>query len=72
MTTELRKTGIDFIGDIPWGTHLCHFYETKDDLLDILIPYFKSGLEDNEFWVWIIFPPYSEESIKEYMRRAIH
>ena len=37
MAAELRKTGIDFIGDVPWGTHFCHFYETKDDLLDILM-----------------------------------
>ena len=29
MTTELRKTNISVVGDIPWGTHFCHFYETK-------------------------------------------
>jgi len=36
MAAELRKTGISVVGDMPWGTHLCHFYETKQDLLDIL------------------------------------
>ena len=54
MATELRKTGISIVGDIPWGTHFCYFYETKQDLLDILIPYFKIGLENNEFCLWII------------------
>jgi PAS domain S-box-containing protein len=54
MTTELRKTGISVVGDIPWGTHFCYFYETKQDLLDILVPYFKVGLENNEFCLWII------------------
>ena len=49
MTTELRKSGISTVGDVPWGTHFCHFYETKEDLLDILIPYFKTGLENSEF-----------------------
>src|SRR5437870_1982313 len=29
MTTEMRKSGIDVVGDIPWGTHFCLFYETK-------------------------------------------
>ncbi len=43
--TELRKTGISVVGDIPWGTHFCHFYETEAGLLDILIPYLKMGLE---------------------------
>jgi PAS domain S-box-containing protein len=54
MTSELRKTGISIVGDIPWGTHFCYFYETKQDLLDILVPYFKVGLENNEFCLWVI------------------
>ena len=52
--SELRKTGISVVGDVPWGTHFCYFYETKQDLLDLLIPYFKTGLEGNEFCLWII------------------
>jgi len=46
---EKRKSGIDILGDVPWGTHLCQFYHTKEDLIDILVPYFKAGLENNEF-----------------------
>ncbi len=34
MATALRKTGISIVGDMPWGTHFCHFHETKEDLLD--------------------------------------
>jgi len=26
MESDLRKTGIDCIGDVPWGTYLCRFY----------------------------------------------
>src|SRR5258708_2254681 len=54
MPVELRQTGIEALGEMPWGAHLCHFYETKQDLLDILIPYFKAGLESNEFCLWVI------------------
>jgi len=54
MAMELRKTGIGVVGDAPWGTHFCHFYETKQDLLDTLVPYFKVGLESREFCVWVI------------------
>jgi PAS domain S-box-containing protein len=54
MATELRNTGISAIGNIPWGAHFCCFYDTKEDLLDILIPYFKTGLENNEFCLWVI------------------
>lgn len=28
--------------DVLWGTHFCQFYDTKQDLIDILIPYFKN------------------------------
>lgn len=71
MTTELRKTGISVMGDIPWGTHFCHFYETKEDLLDILIPYFRAGLENNEFCVWVVAEPVPEEEAREALRRAV-
>jgi PAS domain S-box-containing protein len=54
MRSKTRASGIDIIGDIPWGAHFCQFYQTKEDLMDILIPYFKVGLENNEFCVWII------------------
>src|SRR4051812_286447 len=54
MSPELRKTGISVIGDVPWGTHFCTFYETTQDLLDILIPFFKTGLDEGEFCLWII------------------
>ncbi len=48
-----RKSGITLIGDIPWGTHFCQFYTTKKDLLDVVVPYFRAGLENNEFCVWV-------------------
>jgi DNA-binding CsgD family transcriptional regulator len=54
MDIPLRETGIGVIGKLPWGTHFCYFYETKKDLLHTLIPYFKAGLENNEFCLWII------------------
>jgi hypothetical protein len=34
MTTEMRRTGLDVVGDMPWGTLFCLCYETKADLLD--------------------------------------
>jgi PAS domain S-box-containing protein len=66
MLTEMIKqsdrwTGIDILGDVPWGTHFCLFYKTKEDLLDILVPYFQAGLESNEFCMWIT----SELSVEE-------
>jgi C4-dicarboxylate-specific signal transduction histidine kinase len=61
MASALRRSGISVVGDVPWGTHFCQFYETKDDLLNTLVPYFKAGLEDGEFCVWVVSEPVSED-----------
>jgi len=66
-----RKTGIDILGDVPWGTHLCLFCETEQDLIDILVPYFKAGLESNEFCMWVTSEPLNEKKAKDALRAAI-
>jgi len=57
MKAEARKTAIDVVGDVPWGTHFCQFYRERAELVDILVPYFKAGLENNELCVWITSEP---------------
>ena len=58
-----RKSGLDFVGDITWGTHMCQFYQTKQDLLDVLVPYFVDGLKHNEFCVWVTSDLNTEEAL---------
>ena len=67
----LRNTGIDVIGQAPWGTHFCQFYETKEDLADTLVPYFKAGLLANEFCMWITAPPLVEKEAEDALRKAL-
>ena len=71
MATEMRKTGIGVVGDMPWGTHFCHFYETKEDLLDTLVPYFKAGLESQEFCLWVVSEPLTEEEARHALRHVV-
>ena len=71
MTATLRNTGISFIGDVPWGAHLCLFYETKEDLLDTAVAYFKAGLEGKEFCVWAVSEPLTEHEAQNALRQAI-
>jgi len=71
MAEKLRKSGIDIIGDIPWGTHFCQFYQTKEDLMDMLVPYFKAGLENNELCIWITSQPLKMDEAKEALRQAV-
>ncbi len=71
MVEEMRKTGIDIIGDVPWGTHLCQFYQTKEDLVDILVSYLKAGLENNEFCLWVTSEPLKVEDAKTSLEKAV-
>ena len=54
---NLRDSGLPVVGRVPLGSHFCVFFETKADLLQILVPYFKAGLEKNEFCLWIVGGP---------------
>lgn len=69
--TELRHSGIDILGELPWGYHFCNFFESKEDLLQILVPYFKAGLISNEFCLWITSDPITVEAAYEALRNEI-
>ena len=71
MVGKIRKTGIDVLGDAHWGTHVCQFFQTKGDLINILVPYFKSGLKNNEFCIWVTSELFDEKEAKEAMRKAM-
>src|SRR5260221_6844366 len=71
MANPLRPTGISVIGDVRWGTHFCYFYETKQDLLDALVPYFKAGLENNEFCLWVVSQPVTVEEAIHALEQAV-
>jgi len=65
-----RESGVDFLGDIPWGTHICQFYQTRQDLIDIAVPYLKAGLENNEFCLWVASDPLDPQRAFEAMVAA--
>jgi len=66
-----RKSGISILGDAPWGTHFCQFYQTKQDLIEILVPYFKTGLENNEFCMWVTSEPLTVEEARAELQKAV-
>jgi PAS domain S-box-containing protein len=71
MTTEMRKTGVDVVGDMPWGTHFCLFYETQEDLLETTVSYCKAGLESQEFCLWVVAEPLAVEDARRALKRAV-
>jgi C4-dicarboxylate-specific signal transduction histidine kinase len=70
-TNKMRKTGVDVIGDIPWGTHFCLFYDTQADLLETLVCYCNAGLQSQEFCLWVVAPPLTEAEALRALRQAV-
>lgn len=71
MTAGLTNTGLPFLKEVAWGMHLCQFYETGQDLLDVQVPFFKAGLDNDELCVWITSGPLGEGEAREAMMKAV-
>jgi hypothetical protein len=51
--------------------HICLFYGTKQDLLDLTVPFFSSGLKNNEFCLWITSEPLGIADAKKALGKAV-
>ena len=71
MESDMRQSGIDVVGEVPWGTHFCQFYETDQDLIETLVPYFREGLAANEFCMWITSAPLQVDQAAKALRGAV-
>ncbi len=71
MGEALRCTGLDAIARVPWGAHICHLYRSRNDLVDVLVPYFRAGLESNEYCIWVAAEPLGKGKAARAMLRAV-
>ena len=60
-------SGIQVVGEIPFGTHFCQFYRTRQDLIDTLVPFFMAGLRNNELCLWVTSEPLRAAEAKAAM-----
>jgi DNA-binding CsgD family transcriptional regulator len=58
---------VNVSGEMPRG-HVCMFYETTDDLLDTVVPFFEAGLQNNEFCLWVCSGPLTLEEAHAALR----
>ena len=68
---RMRRTGIDLVGELPWGAHICLFYESPKDLLEAHSDYFAAGLEAGEFCIWALSDPITHEDAIRHLRKSI-
>jgi PAS domain S-box-containing protein len=71
MAGQMRCSGVDALGDVPWGTHIYHCYHTPTELLEVLPGFFRQGLEDNELCVWVMPEALGVEEAKSALQRLV-
>ncbi len=64
-------SGLATVPTIAWGSHLSQLFETGEDLRDLLVPYFKAGLENNEHCLWVTGEAFRAEQARSALRAAI-
>jgi MEDS: MEthanogen/methylotroph, DcmR Sensory domain len=70
-SSQSTRRGVGLDGLFQRGDHVCHFYHSADDLGEVLVPYFKAGLERNERCLWVTAHPYGKERAASEMRVAM-
>ena len=66
-----RSSGITLVGELPWGSHFCQFYTTQQDMTDIVMPYFRAGLESNELCIWVTSDFLTTEDALKALKRGV-
>lgn len=69
---EYRESGIQVLDLLRWGTHVAQLYKTRDELIELLVPYMKTGLEQNELCVWVTAEMSQEEAREALAKRVLN
>ena len=64
-------SGLQTVPQLQWGSHLAHFFGSGADLRDVLVPYFKAGLENNERCLWVTGRAFNAEEARSALRAAV-
>jgi PAS domain S-box-containing protein len=71
VVVPVKDSGLDLIGPISWGFHLCLLYRNKEDLLEILLPYIKAGLAENDLVIWVTDDPLPQDDLENILQREL-
>lgn len=64
-------SGLPTVPHLQWGSHLAHFFESGNELRDVLVPYFKAGLANNEQCLWVTGEAFNAEDARSALRGAV-
>lgn len=64
-------SGLTAIPQLEWGSHVAHFFRSGNELRDVLVPYFKAGLLNNERCLWVTDEPLKADEARAALREAV-
>ena len=64
-------SGLQAVPYLQWGSHLTQFFGSGDELRELLVPYFKAGLENNEGCLWVTGPTFNADDARSALRAAV-
>lgn len=64
-------SGLTAVPELQWGSHIAHFFRSGEELRDVLVPYFKAGLENNERCLWVTGAPLMAAEARAALREAV-
>ncbi len=64
-------SGLQTVPHLQWGAHVAHFFSAGHELRDVLVPYFKAGLENNERCLWVTGQAFTAEQARSALRAAV-
>ena len=64
-------SGLQTVPHLQWGSHLAQFFGSGDELRDVLVPYFKAGLENNERCLWVTGSAFDADYARSALRAAV-
>ncbi len=72
MISKMPKSEkvISLLSRLPWGSHVCLFYQKRDDLLDITVPVVEAGFGEKNFCMWVCTEQKAQSAI-DILRPAI-
>jgi hypothetical protein len=64
-------SGLRAVPHLQWGIHLVQFFGSGNDIRDVLVPYFKAGLDNNERCLWVTGQAFNADQARSALRAAV-
>jgi hypothetical protein len=70
-SSHSTREGVGLDGLFRPGDHACYFFRSGNEIGEVLVPYFKAGLERNELCMWFTGRPYGKDRAASELRAAM-